>query len=130
MVDKLKENTMAKQQKLVTICALNDESSDAPIVFHFDNAMTRAEFLKLVDPRHGEFTVIDQLSAHDAAVIRSNVHVVTMGDIDEAKERGDAQTFLTEDDSFKFYDGGDELENIYDDQIASGKRVRGTGRTC
>jgi hypothetical protein len=119
-----------KGRELVNIVAINDDSSDAPIMFHFDTEATRAEFLKHVDPRYGEFTIIDQMTARDAKVLRAAVEMVEPCDIAAAIESGDAQNYFEEDETFRFYDCGDELQDIYDADLESGERVRGTGRTC
>lgn len=121
---------MAKAKTLVDIVAINDESSDAPIMFHFDNEATRTEFLKHVKPRYREFTIINAMSERDAKVLRSSVEAVEMRYIAAAIETGDAQEYFEENDTFRFYDCGDDLQDLYDAQIQSGERVRGTGRTC
>jgi hypothetical protein len=131
MVNNLKEKQMAKKQRLVSICALNDETSDAPIVYHFDTPEARTLFVenadKLLIRGTKEFTVIDTLTARDAATVCGAISAITVGIINEAMSQNDPYELI---ETYEFYDCGDDLLDIYDDQIASGKRVRGTGRIC
>lgn len=124
---------MAKAKKLVNIVAINDGSSDAPIMFHFDNEATRTEFLKHVEPRYGEFTIINVMSERDAKVLRAAVDPVTMEDLNDAistQDQGTVQEAFEDSEFFRFYDCGDELRDLYDEEIENGNRVHGTGRTC
>jgi|SRR5476651_1645953 len=131
MVNNLKGKQMAKKQRVVSICALNDETSDAPLIYHFDTPEARMLFVenadKLLIRGTKEFTVIDALTARDAATIHGAVYQITVDVINTALAQKDPYEII---ESHEFYDCGDDLQDIYDDQIASGERIHGTGRTC
>jgi hypothetical protein len=121
---------MAKKQRLVSICALNDETSDAPLIYHFDTPKTRTLFVenadKLLIRGTKEFTVIDTLTARDAAIIHGAVYQITVDVINTALAQKDPYEII---ESHEFYDCGDELKDIYDEQIESGERIQTQGRT-
>lgn len=123
-----------KGREVVSIVAVNDGSSDAPIMFHFDKKKTRTEFMKHVKARGGrEFTIIDQMTKRDFDVLCKAVDEVTMEDLRDAinsQDQGTVQEAFEDNEFFRFYDCGDELQDLYDADIESGERVRGTGRTC
>jgi hypothetical protein len=123
-----------KGRELVSIFAVNDGYWDAPVMFHFDTAETRTEFLKHVNAKGGRaFTIIDQMTKRDFDVLCKAVDEVTMVDLKDAinsQDQGTVQEAFEDNEDFRFYDCGDEIRDLYDDEIESGERVRGTGRTC
>jgi hypothetical protein len=125
MVGNLKENMMAKTLKgreLVSIFAVNDGYWDAPVMFHFDTAETRTEFLKHVKAKGGR----------DFDVLCKAVDEVTMQDLQNAidsQDQGSVQEAFEDSEFFRFYDCGDEIKDLYDAEIESGERIHGTGRT-
>ncbi len=124
-------NKMAKGKNtgkvLTAICAVNDDTSDEPIVFMFDSPETRAEFMAKVEPRFVDngWKVIDQLTARDIATLKESIQPMDMEDLEEALESDDVEDWFDE-FGYRFYG---ELQDIYDAELASGERVSGSGRT-
>jgi hypothetical protein len=124
-------NKMAKGKNagkiLTAICAVNDDTSDDPIVFMFDSPETRAAFMAKVEPRFVDdgWKVIDQMTARDVATLTEAIQKMDIEDLEEALESADVEDWFDE-FGYRFYG---ELHDIYDVELASGERVRGTGRT-
>jgi hypothetical protein len=112
---------------------VNDGYWDAPVMFHFDTAETRTEFLKHVKAKGGrDFAIIDQMTKRDFDVLCKAVDEVTMQDLQNAidsQDQGSVQEAFEDSEFFRFYDCGDEIKDLYDAEIESGERIHGTGRT-
>ena len=103
------EVTMKRYQ--VEICAVNDDSSDAPIVYMFDGLEVRAKFLASVRPRYGEFDLIDGMTMSDAEATREAIAPITNEVLEHALASGNATEYF-EEHGYRFYDCCNALQDV------------------